>query len=77
MQIHIRLHGIFREKLPREAKGRTTLDLPEGARVQDVLAHFEIRRRVGVAVNQEVEVEPDFPLQPGDRVEVFRVAAGG
>jgi sulfur carrier protein ThiS len=77
LQIHIRLHGILREKLPPEAKGKTTLDLPDGSSVQDILAHFEIQRRVGVAVNQEVEVASDHPLKPGDHVEVFRVAAGG
>ena len=77
MQIHIRLHGILREKLPPEAKGITTLEMPAEASVQDVLDHFEIHRRVGIAVNEEVEVAPDHPLQPGDRMEVFRVAAGG
>ncbi len=77
MQIHIRLHGILRDKLPPDAKGVTVLDLPPGSRVKDVLAHFQIRRQVGVAVNEEVELGLDHPLQDGDRVEVFGVAAGG
>jgi len=68
---------MLREKLPREAKGKTTLELAPGARVQDLLNHFDIQRLVGVAVNEEVEVAPDHPLKAGDQVEIFRIAAGG
>ncbi len=77
MNISIRLHGILRDKLPPAAKGRTVLTLPRGATVKDVLAHFGIDRVVGVAVNDEVEVEPDHPLHDGDRVEIFRIMGGG
>lgn len=75
--VQIRLHGILRDKLPRAAHGRAELTLQPDATVADVLAHFGIDRLVTIAVNEEVELNETHPLQDGDLVEVFRVAAGG
>ena len=77
INVHVRLHGILRDKLPRDARGRTDLSLPPAATVADVLAHFDIDRLVTIAVNEEVELDETHPLNDGDEVEIFRVAAGG
>jgi thiamine biosynthesis protein ThiS len=75
--IHIRLHGALRDKLPAEAKGRIVLSLPEGTTVTAVLEQLSLRRRTEVAVNDEIVDNRDIALEDGDRVEVFRPAAGG
>ncbi len=77
IEIHIRLFGILRDKLPAEAKGRTTLSLPNGSTVRDVLAHFDVQHVVSFAVNEEVDLDETHTLNDGDRVEVFRISAGG
>ena len=77
MQVQIRLHGILRDKVPVEQRGRTTITLPENASVQAVLDHFDLERIVSVAVNDEIEIHPDHPLKDGDCVELFRVVGGG
>jgi sulfur carrier protein ThiS len=77
MDITIRLHGLLRDKLPPETKGKTSLTLPGGATVKDVLSHFDIDRIVSIAVNDEIELEETHPLHDGDHVEIFRSGAGG
>lgn len=77
IQIHVRLFGILRDKLPRAAKGRTTLSLPEGATIRTVLDHFEVLHHVSFAVNEEIDLEDSHKLNDGDSVEIFRVSAGG
>lgn len=75
--VEIRLHGILRDKLPAEKRGRTTLDLPENATAQDVLDHFDLQRIVSIAINDEIEIHPNHRLADGDCVELFRVVGGG
>jgi sulfur carrier protein ThiS len=77
MKVSIRLHGILREKLPAENKGRTNLTLPGGATVKDLLTRFDIQNVVGVSVNEELEIEENHPLHEGDHVEFFRIVGGG
>jgi len=77
MNVTIRLHGLLRDKLPPENKGKTTLALPKGATAKDVLTHFNIDRIISIAVNDEVELEETHPLHDGDHVEIFRSGAGG
>lgn len=78
MQISVRLHSVFREKLPPENKGRTTLTFPDGATVQDLLTHFQLQNNVvGISVNDELEIEETYPLHDGDHVEFFRIVGGG
>ncbi|NUM48125.1 MAG: MoaD/ThiS family protein [Anaerolineales bacterium] len=78
MQISIRLHSVLREKLPPDTKGRTTLTLPDGATVYDLLTHFNLQNNVvGISVNDEIEIEASHPLRDGDHVEFFRVVGGG
>jgi thiamine biosynthesis protein ThiS len=77
LKIHVRLHGALRDKLPPENKGRATLILPEGTTITAVLTHLSLQRRTEVAVNDEIVDDQDTALNDGDRLEVFRAAAGG
>ena len=77
IEIHIRLHGALRDKLPTEDKGRTTLTLNDGTTVTAVLEQLSLLRRIEVAINDEIVDNQDIILQDGDRVEIFRPVAGG
>ena len=80
MEIHVRLHGILRDRLPKEAKGHVTLVLGEEARLKDLIARLSglgVQGPYEVAVDGEVTGDENHPLAPGDEVDVFRPAAGG
>jgi thiamine biosynthesis protein ThiS len=77
LQVHVRLHGALRDKLPPEEKGRTIVTLPDGAQVTAMLKQLSLHRRITVAVNDEIVDDWNTTLQDGDRVEIFRPAAGG
>lgn len=77
ISVHVRLHGVLRDKLPAEAKGRTTLSVPEGTTIAALLEQFSLRSSVEVALNEEIEDNRERPLVDGDRLEFFRAAAGG
>lgn len=76
MEVHLTLHGILRDHLPRQAKGKTTLTLPPGARVADVLQQFKLSSTVSAAVGG-AQVEHDHVLQDGDDLQLFRMLGGG
>lgn len=76
MEIKITLHGILRDYLPRQAKGKTTLTLPAGAAVDDVIQQLKIKQIVTAAVDG-VQVETDHVLQDGDDLQIFRMIGGG
>jgi thiamine biosynthesis protein ThiS len=77
LQIHVRLHGALRDRLPPEEMGRTIVTLPDGAQVATVLRRLSLRRRIAVSVNNEIVDDWNTTLQDGDQVEIFRPAAGG
>lgn len=77
MQINVKLYGSLRDYLPREQRGKTTLDLSSGAVVQDVLDMLEISHPVIVAINEEQDSDISAQLQAGDTVMFFELAAGG
>ncbi len=77
IEIHVRLHGALRDKLPSEDKGRTTLTLHDGASLTAVLKQLSLHRLIVVAVNDEIVDNRDTILQDGDRIDIFRPAAGG
>ena len=77
MQIYLRLHGALRDKLPDENKGRITVLLPKETAVSTIHSQFSLRGHIQVAINQEIIDNLDTILQDGDRIEVFRPAAGG
>lgn len=76
MEVQVTLHGILRDTLPRQAKGKTRLTLPEGATVADVLQKFGLKQRVSAAVGG-LQVEHSHVLQDGDDLQLFRMIGGG
>jgi sulfur carrier protein ThiS len=76
MVINITLHGILRDYLPRQARGKTSLTLPAGTTIADVVAQLEIKQNVSAAVNGD-EVDTSYVLQDGQGLDLFRLIAGG
>jgi molybdopterin converting factor small subunit len=77
MEVTVRLHGILRDRLPSEAKGRTTLNLSEDARISDALDYLALAGHLQVACNDIVTDDLALPLHDGDTIEVFLPVAGG
>ena len=81
MKIKILLFGILKEVVGRPAE---TLDLAEGTRVRDVLAHYSksadrfkhLAPSLAIAVNQEYAAL-DRMLQEGDEVGLLPPVSGG
>jgi sulfur carrier protein ThiS len=76
MDVKVTLHGILRDYLPRPNKGKTTLTLPPGATVAQVIEILKIKQNVSAALNG-VEVDNSQTLQDGDDLQMFRLIAGG
>ncbi len=76
MQIHITLHGILRDALPPEARGRTALTLPAGATVADALLALQLKNTTTAAINGQ-QVPLDYILHDGDHLHLFRPIGGG
>jgi molybdopterin converting factor small subunit len=78
MQVHIKLFSRFREALPREARGRATIDLPQGATVNHLLDHLGIAGRIKlITINGRAESDRERILHDGDAVHIFPVVVGG
>lgn len=77
MIVRVALFGAFREKLPPQARGRTTIELPEGSPLRAVLEHFNLPYNAACAVNGQLEPDRERMLQEGDEVQVFRPPGGG
>ena len=74
MVITVRLFAGLRERAGRD---RVQLELPDGARVADVLAAMGVGpRECVVAVNREYARE-ESPVQPGDEVALVPPVSGG
>ena len=76
MEINITLHGILRDNLPRQAKGKTTLTLPNSSTVAEAVQQLKITRSVSAAVNG-TEVDLDHVLQNGEELQLFQLIGGG
>ena len=76
MEVKVTLHGILRDYLPREAKGRTSLTVPEGTSIADIVGQLAIKQTVSAVVNG-TEVEVDHVLRDDDDLQLFRLIAGG
>lgn len=76
MEIHVTLIGSLRDQLPKQARGRATLTLPDAGTAGDLLAHLALPATVSVAV-AGVKVEAGHSLHDGDQVQVFRQLGGG
>ena len=77
MQIKVVLFSVFREKLPRENRGRTTVELPENSSIKDLLAKLEINITATCSVNGQLEYDQTTQLKDGDEVQIFRPVGGG
>jgi len=77
MQIKVVLFSNFREMLPPENRGRTTIDLQEGANIQDALEKLGIHIHAIVSLNGQVERDFETTLKDGDEIQVFRPIGGG
>ena len=76
MQVKLTLHGILRDYLPRQAKGKTTLELPDGITIDEIVQQLKIKQNVSAAVNG-TEVETGRVLRDGEALHLFRFIAGG
>jgi len=78
IQVHVRLFSRFRQYLPRQARGRAMVELPQGATVADLVRQLGIDGRVGVVtVNEEPEPDRQRVLHEGDEVRIFPFVVGG
>ena len=77
MEIHLQLFSILREKIPPELKGRTVIQLNDGATIKDLLKELDINRRVAISVNGVQEGDLSRVLLDGEEVKVFTSVGGG
>ena len=77
MQITVVLFSVFREKLPREARGRTTIELAQDGTLNDLLAKLDITIQATCSVNGQIEYDQSRQLKDGDEVQIFRPVGGG
>ena len=84
MRVEVRLFASLRDKLPPGSRGRADLELPDGSTVSDLVAHFEIERRLaqmvlvnGVQISRRPEDRCAHTLREGDTVSIFPPVAGG
>jgi len=77
LDIHLQLYSILREKLPSDAKGRTLMQLDEGATLADLLDELGINLKVVISVNGDHEPDKSRQLRDGDYVRVFSAISGG
>lgn len=74
MRVRILVFGILKDFFPESS----TVELPEGSRISDLLARYEhpAFQSAAVAVNQEY-VKPDHALRDGDEVALLPPVSGG
>ncbi|HVN53483.1 MAG TPA: hypothetical protein VMT46_04060 [Anaerolineaceae bacterium] len=77
IRVSVVLYSILREKLPPEARGRATLELPVGSRVADLFRHLDLPETSPWALNGALERDKERVLQDGDQFQAFRQGAGG
>jgi molybdopterin converting factor small subunit len=80
MEISLKFHGILRDRVRHSGKETSTLALSDTASINELrecLATFGLDDRFSIAVNGVMVNEADYLLEDGDRVDVFRQAAGG
>ncbi len=77
MQIKVVLFSVFRELLPRENHGRTTVELAEKGTIKDLLVKLDIKIAANCSVNGQIEYDQNRQLNDGDEVQIFRPVGGG
>ena len=79
MKIQIQLFSVLRDLLPPGAeRGRTTVTLPEGATLSELVAHLGIDQKLGLAPG-EIVSKAGWQVMVADRFEadMGRVLYGG
>jgi sulfur carrier protein ThiS len=77
VQIKVVLFSVFREKLPRENHGRTTVELPDNSTLKDLLDKLDIQIMATCSVNGQLEYDHSRQLKDGDEAQIFRPVGGG
>jgi molybdopterin converting factor small subunit len=77
VHVHVHLHGILRDRLDPELKGRSTLDLPDGSSLQSLVDHLGLDGYLHASINEEIAEDFDSLLKNEDTVDLFRPSAGG
>jgi aldehyde:ferredoxin oxidoreductase len=77
LEIHVRLFGILRDKLPAEDHGRLILNVPQGTTIADILTRLDLSGHFHVSVNEEMVDDRQIVLNDGDKVDVLPPTAGG
>ena len=78
MHIEVTLFSRLRERLPREARGKATVELPDSATVEHLLTHLGITSRVKlITINGQTEADRARILCDGDQVRIFPIVVGG
>lgn len=69
MQIHLHFLSILRDCLPPDAeRGKASVDLPEGSTMADLVSHFGIDQRLGIAPDKSV-VEAGWQVVVNGKLE--------
>ena len=79
MKVKVRLFGILSQKFPGydPVKG-FEVEIPDGARVKDLLAHLGIpETRGGVAAVEGMILKPEDALKEGVAVHLLQAVYGG
>jgi sulfur carrier protein ThiS len=79
MKIRVKLFGTLPKRYPEYDSGRgLAVEIPDGAKVKDLLAHLEISASDGGIVAVDNLVVPyDDELKEGVSVRIFQRAFGG
>ena len=77
MRLKVVLFGLYREKLPKQARGEADLDVPEATTVAEVLAQLGLNMGVMCVLNGQTELDKAHILQEGDRLQVIPPVGGG
>ncbi|GAB4421656.1 MAG: hypothetical protein Kow002_10680 [Anaerolineales bacterium] len=79
MQVHVKLIATYRAHLPPGTEGNlTTVDVPAGSTVKEVLMPFGIPLDdSSVIVVNGLTVPLDSPVSEGDTISAFSAIAGG
>ncbi len=78
MHVYVRLYSRFRRHLPTEARGEATVELPDGATVDELLDRLGIVKPVKlITVNGQHETDRGRLPGEGDSVRLFPIVVGG
>ena len=84
MEIHVRLFASLRDRLPRHTRGRGTLELADGACLQDLLDRLQIDPRLtqmvlvdGQQAPRDREARLRLTLVHDQTLSIFPPVAGG